>query len=156
MSSVYANAFEEHQEPCWAKAWFKGMTPKVNIFFWILLQEKILTTDNLLKKGFKIFNRCYLCENDVESITHLTLHCSFTKNIWDRVYGLLNIALVFPTTIQHFFNGWKPPSNNALVLILWDFILLFLCWVFGRNIMIGCLGVLNLLQIRFSIRLRIW
>ena len=32
VSLVYANAFEEHPKPCWAKAWFKGMTPKVNIF----------------------------------------------------------------------------------------------------------------------------
>ena len=118
----------EHPEPCWAKAWFKGMTPKVNIFFWILLQDKILIMDNLLKRGFNIVNRCYLCKNDVESVNHMTMHCSYTNRVWERVRGFLNIAWVFPTTIQDFFNGWKPPSNNALVLRLCDLILPFLFW----------------------------
>ena len=51
VSSLYRFSFDECQEPIWAKAWFKGMTPKINIFLWILLQDKILTIDNLKKKG---------------------------------------------------------------------------------------------------------
>ena len=71
MSSMYVNDFGEHPQPCWAKAWFKGMTPKVNIFFWILLQDFFYTLNNLLKRGFNIVNRCYLCKNDVESVNHI-------------------------------------------------------------------------------------
>ena len=63
-----------------------------------------------------------------ELVNHLTIHYSYTRRLWEKVCGLLNISWVFPDTIQHFFNGWKPPSNNVLVLRLWDFILLFLCW----------------------------
>ena len=37
IASAYANSFDVHDEPYWAKAWVKHMTPKVNIFFWILL-----------------------------------------------------------------------------------------------------------------------
>ena len=81
VSLVFANDFEEHPKPCWAKAWFKGINPKVNIFFWIFLQEFILTTDNLLKRGFNIVNRCYLCKNDVESVNHMILHCFYTKRV---------------------------------------------------------------------------
>ena len=36
ISSAYANSFDLYEEPCWAKAWVKGLTPKINIFFWIL------------------------------------------------------------------------------------------------------------------------
>ena len=54
IASTYANSFDNHDEPCWPKAWVKGMTPKVNIFFWILLQNKFLTLDNLKKRGFII------------------------------------------------------------------------------------------------------
>ena len=28
ISSTYANSFEDHNVPCWAMAWVKGMTPK--------------------------------------------------------------------------------------------------------------------------------
>ena len=50
VSSLYRKRYDECQEPIWAKAWFKGMTPKINIFFQILLQDKIFTIDNLKKK----------------------------------------------------------------------------------------------------------
>ena len=124
---VYVDSFDMNPEPYWAKAWVKGMTPKINIFFWILL-TKILTIDNLMKRGFNIGNRCYLCKNDVESANHLTLHFSYTKKIWERVCGLMSIGWVFPDTMQRCFASWKPPSNNSLILRLWDFILPYLCW----------------------------
>ena len=106
----------------------KGLTPKINIFFWILLQDKILTLDNLVKKGFIIINRCALCKNDYELVNYITLHCSFNKKLWDWVCDLLNMDWVFPITIQLFFTSWKPPSKNVLILRLWDFILPYLCW----------------------------
>lgn len=99
VSSVYSNDFEEYHEPYWAKAWLKGMTPKVNIFFWILLQEFFLTMGNLLKRGFKIVNRCYLCKKDAESVDHMAIHYYYTRRLWERVCGLLNIIWVFPATI---------------------------------------------------------
>lgn len=33
ISSLYGNAFEDYHVPCRAEAWFKGLTPKVNICF---------------------------------------------------------------------------------------------------------------------------
>lgn len=68
------------------------MTPKVNILFRILLQDKILTTDKLLKRGFNIVNRFYVCKNVVESVNHLTIHCSYTRRLWEKVCALLNIT----------------------------------------------------------------
>ena len=96
--------------------------------FWILLEDKILTTNNLMKRGKNFVNKCYLCKEAEELANHLTIHCSYTRRVWERVCGLLNITWVFPVTIQDFFNGWKPPSNNALVLRLCDLILPFLFW----------------------------
>ena len=36
----------------WAKAWIKALIPKINIFFWTLLQNKNLTLDHLQKRYF--------------------------------------------------------------------------------------------------------
>ena len=33
--------------PTWAKAWIKSLAPKINVFFWIMLQNKILNLGNL-------------------------------------------------------------------------------------------------------------
>ena len=106
----------------------KGMTPKVNVYFWILLQNKVLTVDNLIKRGFIITNRCALCKNDGESVDHITLHCPFTRKIWDNVCRLLNVEWVFPSTLEMFFTSSKAPSKNVLIVKLWDFILWYVGW----------------------------
>lgn len=81
VSSLYGYTFEDYHEPHWAKAWFKGLSPKVNIIFWILLEDKILITDNLKNKGLSLVSRCYLCKQLEESVNHFTIHCSYTRNL---------------------------------------------------------------------------
>lgn len=125
---MYANAFEDYQALSWAKAWFEGMTPKINICFWILLKDKILTPDNLMKRGMNLVSRCYLCKEVEESVNHLTIHYSYTKRLWEMICGLSDLVWVSLLTIQDFFKGWKYPSRNTLIMKLWDFILPFLCW----------------------------
>ena len=111
----------------------KGLTPKVNIFFWILLQNKILTLENLKKRGFIIVNRCVLCKNDGELVDHIMLHYPFTKKVWDKIWSLMNVDRVFHATIQLFFSCWKAPSKNFLIIKLWDFILPYLCWGISKE-----------------------
>ena len=106
----------------------KGMTPKVNIFFWILLQNKILTLDNLKKRGFFIVNHCVLCKNDEESVDHIMLHCPFSSMVWDKIWYFMSLDWVPHVTIQLFFLSWKAPSKNHLIIKLWDLILPFFCW----------------------------
>ena len=50
-SSAFANSFEDFEGPCWDLAWVKGMTPKINIFFWILLQKKKFSTWQSQEEG---------------------------------------------------------------------------------------------------------
>ena len=97
--SAYVNSFEDYDVPCWAMAWVKGMTPKINIFFWIILQNKILTLDNIKKRGFFIVNQCGLCENDEESVDHIMLHFSFNTKVWDKIWSLMNMDWVPHATI---------------------------------------------------------
>ena len=108
-------------------AWVKGMTPKINIFFWILLQNKILTLDNLKKRGFFIVNRCVLCKNDEELVDHIMLHCPFSSMVWDKIWYIMSMDWVPHATIQLFFLSWKAPSKNHLSIKLWDLILPYFC-----------------------------
>ena len=51
VTSGYFSLWDRMEKPIWAKAWTSSLTPKINIFFWLLLQDKILTLDNLAKRG---------------------------------------------------------------------------------------------------------
>lgn len=150
-----ADAFANYEEPCWAKAWMKGMTPKVNIFFWILLQNKVLTLDNLQKRGMIIINHCALYKNDRKSVDHIILHCQFAKKIWDSIFKIINIEWVFPPTIQLFFSSSKAPTKNTLIGKYGTSFFLMLDGVSGRSEMIEFLEMLIPVLPKFSIKLKL-
>ncbi|KAL4201212.1 hypothetical protein AMTRI_Chr02g257500 [Amborella trichopoda] len=56
--------------------------PKTKLFQWLVIQGKPLTLDNLQKRGFQFPNRCIMCLNEEETVTHLLLHCDFAYSIW--------------------------------------------------------------------------
>lgn len=54
---------------------------KVIMFIWLMLEQKILTWENLIKRGIIGPSRCALCGNSEETVFHLFVECRFTKNI---------------------------------------------------------------------------
>ena len=48
---------------------------KVSFFSWEACSRKVLTLDQLQRRGWKLVNRCALCKEEVESIDHILLHC---------------------------------------------------------------------------------
>jgi hypothetical protein len=49
---------------------------------WIVLEQRIPTWENLVKRGFHGPSRCILCGIYKETVYHLFLDCNFTKDIW--------------------------------------------------------------------------
>lgn len=82
VASAYKAQYQMDTKLVWAKAWYHGLIPKINIFFWLLLQNRILTLDNLMKRGHIMPNRCILCKNQAETVDHIFIHCSFSREIW--------------------------------------------------------------------------
>ena len=56
----------------------------------------MLTLDYLKRRGRVLTNRCFLCEEEEESIDHLLVHCSKAKVLWDHLLGLVGVSWVFP------------------------------------------------------------
>jgi hypothetical protein len=50
---------------------------------------KILTVDNLRRRGMVVVNRCWLCESDKESVDHLFLHCGVARAFWNAFFACL-------------------------------------------------------------------
>jgi hypothetical protein len=55
---------------------------------------KVLTGENLLKRGFQGPFRCPLCEKNYESIQHLFWDCEFTKQVWFNFFKELHGKVV--------------------------------------------------------------
>lgn len=57
--------------------WNKLVLPRVVVFCCVSRLNKILTVDNLKKRGHILVNWCPLCLAVEESPHHLLIHCNF-------------------------------------------------------------------------------
>jgi len=72
-------------EKTWKEIWENPHWMKVKLFKWLVQQGKILTWDNLRKRGFVGPSRCHLCRQQEETTNHLLNRCTFTTILWNWV-----------------------------------------------------------------------
>lgn len=96
--------------------WKLPIPPKVKNFLWQACSNILPTADNLHMKHVPCPIHCNLCSSHPESIAHLFISCSFTKDCW-RKLNILNVnnANQFHNWIS---NNMKAPDSNLLCLLL--------------------------------------
>ena len=68
--------------------WNNCVPPKVSVFTWEVRWGKVLTMDQLKKRGFQLASRCPMCKEDEENIDHLLLHCPLVWGFWAALISL--------------------------------------------------------------------
>ncbi|GKU89286.1 hypothetical protein SLEP1_g3443 [Rubroshorea leprosula] len=84
--------------------WNKMVPLKVSAFVWKVMQNKIPTGDNLLKRGVDGSNSdftCIFCGKQTETVSHLFFTCDATWAIWHAAYAWWGLQAVFTS------EGWK-------------------------------------------------
>lgn len=74
--------------PIW-RAWAE---PKCRFFAWTLLHRKLLTANNMLRRGWLQDPICRLCKQEPETIGHLFKDCVYTKMVWDLLLPWFGLA----------------------------------------------------------------
>jgi zinc-binding in reverse transcriptase len=82
--------------------WKLKMPTRVTIFIWLLLQDRLLTYDNLIKRGWCISNMCYMCRSSIENATHLFAECTYIAEV-RTILIEINAATI--TITQEFNQG---------------------------------------------------
>lgn len=80
------------------RIWKIVAPPRMQVFAWLMTQNKILTIDNLMKRGWTMVNRCVMCKSATETVLHLFEECRMTVGIYNRI-----------TTTM----GYTMPANEA-------------------------------------------
>ena len=106
VASRYNSLWSLKEKPPWAKAWLPGLTPKINMFFLLMLQDKIFTLDNLEKRGQYIPNRCILCKHQLESVNHIFIHCPYSMEVWDLLTKKYGVCWCKPSNVLDLFCQW--------------------------------------------------
>ncbi|KAJ4792133.1 RNA-directed DNA polymerase (reverse transcriptase)-related family protein [Rhynchospora pubera] len=66
--------------------WKVKSPPRVKVFLWILLQDRLLTQQNLIVRGWPCPTSCPCCNTSLmETTDHLFLHCQYATSIWSLV-----------------------------------------------------------------------
>jgi hypothetical protein len=75
--------------------WDLKIPPRVQKFlwlFWLFSQNKILTRDNLRKRGIPKPLECSLCK-EIELVSHLFFECMISNLLWQEVQEIFSIRI---------------------------------------------------------------
>ncbi|XP_074298423.1 uncharacterized protein LOC141629299 [Silene latifolia] len=76
--------------------WAKALThpiiiPAHRVTVSLAAEMKLATSDNIIRKGLILVNRCSLCKNHYETHPHLFFQCSYSKQLWEALLGWMSI-----------------------------------------------------------------
>jgi ribonuclease HI len=102
----------------WRKQlWSWHLAPKLKIFTWLLIANKLNTWDILQRKGWVGPNIFQLCYNDAESVDHLFIKCPFSRQVWDRITLELNLKTNWDgSTLTTCFDYWSHREHKLMHL----------------------------------------
>jgi hypothetical protein len=76
----------------WKSVWRSKAPPRVAFFVWTAVCSKILTLDNLGRRGMVVVNRCWLCETEGELVDHILLHCVAASGLWNAFFARFGLC----------------------------------------------------------------
>jgi len=114
--------------------WRARTENKCKVFAWILIQDKVLTADNLARRGWPHQASCALCNGPIETGQHLYLLCPFAQAVWSQVLSWENWSLPQQTNPANFdcISGWweeaiktvhknqRRDFNGLVIYIMWN------------------------------------
>ncbi|RVX09127.1 putative ribonuclease H protein [Vitis vinifera] len=74
---------------------------------WEASWGKVLTQEQLQRRGFSLANRCFLCLPEEETVDHLLLHCIKTRVLWNLLFSLFGISWTLSCTVKTTLLGWN-------------------------------------------------
>jgi len=72
---------------------------RVALFFWTALWGKILTIDNINKRGFSLVGWCCLFCCSRETVYHLLLHCDVVYALRNEIFRMFGVQWVMPPSV---------------------------------------------------------
>jgi hypothetical protein len=100
--SAYLMQFDGSLESIFpAKVWHVWAPSRCKFFIWLMLQNRIWTTDRLFLRGWPNQYFCPLCRRNLETVHHLFKECSVSQQVWTEI----GIWIAIPSFHLH---GWDP------------------------------------------------
>ena len=73
-------------------------------------------------------NRCSLCKENEESVDHILIHCSKTRELWTLLLSFFGVVWVFPASIRNLLLEWKIKGLGKKRRAVWRLASFCLFW----------------------------
>jgi hypothetical protein len=105
---------------------------RVAFFMWTVTWGRILTCDNLRRRGFVMVGWCCVCKSVDETMDHLFLHCWVARQLWNCIFQYVGIDWVLSSHVSDgFFSWWNWFGRRSSGV--WNLILSCLMWIIWRE-----------------------
>jgi hypothetical protein len=126
---LQGNHQSHDKENIWNKVWSPFLWPKVSTFLWLTIHNRILTWDNLWKRGFIGPSICPLCQQQEETLEHLFNRCPFSQWIWDQGAQAMRRMNQNRISIRDTIENWDLLSfKNPILALIWLLLPGFTLW----------------------------
>jgi hypothetical protein len=71
--------------------WKARAEPKVKVFGWTAMHQRIRTADNLASRGMQLSPMCPLCNSNLEDACHLLINCHFTREVFRFIWSWFHL-----------------------------------------------------------------
>lgn len=100
----------------WVWLWTQGLWPKITLFIWLLLKGRVLTWDNIRKRGMTGPSKCVLCNKAKETMDQLLNKCKWSRRMWKEGLGSFDQTRRGPGSIQGKLQKWEDKEfKNPIV-----------------------------------------
>ena len=112
--------------------WNPVVPLKIRVFAWEATWGKVLTLDQLKRRGMILVNRCFMCREEEENIDHLLIHCKSAKMLWNLFLSIFGTSWVFPQTVIHTLLAWQGAAVGNKRKRIWLAAPLCIFWTLWR------------------------
>ena len=112
-----------------ALLWDKDLPKKISCFIWLALRNKILTWENLQKRGKVGPGMCALCCSDGETVDHLFTNYFVWKTVTDHICDQYHLpAIPSKESLATVLRTWTGILPRSSPLCLLPFHMMWIIW----------------------------
>jgi hypothetical protein len=119
-----------HPPPGCSMIWESWAPLKIKLFLWLALRRWHWTADRRRRHGLEAHDNCYLCDQQPESIDHIIVDCSYSKQAWWCIRSALREThqLAPCNSILDWWNVWRQQwigqfhngAGSIFALVAWE------------------------------------
>ncbi|KAL5697583.1 hypothetical protein ACHQM5_028709 [Ranunculus cassubicifolius] len=102
--------------------WLKDVPSRINFFLWVLAKDRVLTHENLRRRGYHLCSKCVFCEKETETRNHLFLSCPVIMEIWEFVFGVFGVHRPSSWTVENILAANAEVQFTDIGKVYWKFI----------------------------------